>query len=65
MSSSFDTRSGGIYPPSSLNTSDKERPEVPSSEAVYPGKLTHIVRDTVFAGEQTYVYSTSYSANSR
>ena len=30
-------------------------PEVLSSETVFPGKLIHVVRDTVREGEQTYV----------
>ena len=38
-----------------METSDKELPEVLSSEEVYPGKLIHVVRDTVREGGQTYV----------
>jgi ADP-ribose pyrophosphatase len=38
-----------------MDTSDKELPEVISSEVVYPGKLIHVVRDTVREGSQTYM----------
>ena len=38
-----------------MSTSEKERPEVLSSEEVYAGRLVRVVRDTVREGEQTYV----------
>lgn len=38
-----------------MDKTDKQLPEVLSSEVVYPGKLIHVVRDTVREGEQTYV----------
>jgi ADP-ribose pyrophosphatase len=38
-----------------MDTSDKGRPEVLSSETVFAGKLIHVVRDTVREGDQTYV----------
>src|SRR3712207_7219723 len=38
-----------------MDTSDKGRPEVLSSEVVYPGKLISVARDTVREGGQTYV----------
>jgi ADP-ribose pyrophosphatase len=38
-----------------METSEKELPEVLSSEVVYPGKLIRVLRDTVREGEQTYV----------
>jgi ADP-ribose pyrophosphatase len=38
-----------------MDTSDEGRPEVLSSEEVFPGKLIRVVRDTVREGEQTYV----------
>lgn len=38
-----------------METSNEALPEVLSSEVVYPGKLIHVVRDTVREGEQTYV----------
>ncbi len=34
---------------------DKEQPEVLSSEVVYPGKLIRVVRDTVREGDKTYL----------
>ena len=38
-----------------MESTDKELPEVLSSEVVFPGKLIRVVRDTVREGEQTYV----------
>jgi ADP-ribose pyrophosphatase len=38
-----------------MSTSDKEQPQVLSSEEVYAGKLIKVVRDTVREGEKTYV----------
>ena len=38
-----------------MNSSDKEPPEVLSSEEVYAGKLISVARDTVREGEVTYV----------
>src|SRR5215208_5662094 len=38
-----------------MEISDKERPEVLSSEEVYAGRLVRVLRDTVREGEKTYV----------
>ncbi|MET0646446.1 MAG: NUDIX hydrolase [Pyrinomonadaceae bacterium] len=38
-----------------MNTSNKEQPEVLSSEEVFGGRLISVVRDTVREGEQTYL----------
>ncbi len=38
-----------------MSTSEKERPEVLSSEEVFGGRLVSVVRDTVREGELTYV----------
>ena len=38
-----------------MNSSDKERPVILSSEEVYAGRLIGVVSDTVREGEQTYV----------
>src|SRR5215208_1653810 len=38
-----------------METSDKELPEVLSSEVVFGGRLISVVRDTVREGEQTYL----------
>jgi ADP-ribose pyrophosphatase len=38
-----------------MDTSNKEQPEVLSSEEVYAGKLIQVVRDTVREGDKTYV----------
>jgi ADP-ribose diphosphatase len=38
-----------------MDNSDKGRPEVLSSEVVFPGRLIRVVRDTVREGEQTYL----------
>jgi ADP-ribose pyrophosphatase len=37
-----------------MDTSNKEQPELLSSEEVYAGKLIDVVRDTVREGDQTY-----------
>src|ERR671915_496773 len=38
-----------------MDTSNKEQPEVLSSEEVFDGKLISVVRDTVREGEKTYL----------
>jgi ADP-ribose pyrophosphatase len=38
-----------------MSTSDKEQPEVLSSEVTYAGRLIEVVRDTVREGDKTYV----------
>src|SRR5215207_2227653 len=38
-----------------MDTMDKERPEVLSSEEVFGGRLISVVRDTVREGEKTYL----------
>ena len=48
-------RPGGVYPPSSMDTSDKGLPELLSSEEVFGGRLISVVRDTVREGEKTYL----------
>src|ERR1051326_2455121 len=38
-----------------MDTSDKQQPELLSSEEVFKGKLINVVRDTVREGDKTYV----------
>src|SRR5947209_12145551 len=38
-----------------MDTTDKEQPEVISSEEIFRGKLIGVVRDTVREGEKTYL----------
>jgi len=38
-----------------MSTSEREQPEVLSSEEVYAGRLVRVFRDTVREGEKTYV----------